>query len=56
MPIEFLHGPPLRPEELRVIRVALEHLDSVETNDPRIRAIVARNWPHLLTKLQSDDA
>ncbi|HEX3502796.1 MAG TPA: hypothetical protein VHU22_05350 [Xanthobacteraceae bacterium] len=51
MPIEFLHGRPLNREEVRVIHVALEHLDSVETNDPRIRAIVARNWPHLLSKL-----
>jgi hypothetical protein len=51
MPIEFLHGRPLKPEEVRVIRVALEQLDSVETNDPEIRALVARNWPHLLSKL-----
>jgi hypothetical protein len=54
MPIEFLHGPPFKPEEIRVIRVALEHLESIETNDPRIRALVVRNWPHLLSKLQAD--
>jgi hypothetical protein len=43
MPIEYLHGRPLKPEEIRVVRVALEHLRSVQTNDPRIRALVARN-------------
>jgi len=53
MSIEFLHGEPLRSEDVRVLRVALEHLKSVQTNDPRIRAIVARYWPHLLSKLPS---
>jgi hypothetical protein len=43
MPIEYLHGRSLKPEEIRVVSVALEHLDWVETNDPRIREIVARN-------------
>jgi hypothetical protein len=51
MPIEFFHGRPLEPEELGIIRGALEKLDSLEGIDPELRVIVARNWPHLLSKL-----
>jgi hypothetical protein len=45
----------LEPNELRVIRVALGRLSSIEANDPRIRAIVARNRPHLLSKLPAEE-
>jgi hypothetical protein len=55
MPIEFFHGRPLEPEELEIIRAALEKLDSLEGIDPELRAIVARNWPHLLSKLPPED-
>jgi hypothetical protein len=40
MPIEYLHGRPLKSEEVRVIHVALQLLGSVKTHDPRIRALV----------------
>jgi hypothetical protein len=51
MPIEFLHGRPLSPEELELIREQIESLDHIGAVDPEIRGIVARNWPHLLSKL-----
>jgi hypothetical protein len=55
MPMEFLHGRPLEPEELETIRQQLEELDTVEAIDPEVRGIVARNWPHLLAKLPPED-
>jgi hypothetical protein len=55
MAIEFLRGRPLEPEVLQLIRVALEHLDTIETDDAEVRALVARNWPHLLSKLPPAD-
>jgi hypothetical protein len=52
MPIEFLHGRPLSPEELEMIRRQIEEgFDNIAEVDPEIRGIVARNWPHLLSKL-----
>ncbi len=53
MPIEYLHGRPLEPEELEMIREQIESgFDGGITHvDPEVRAIVARNWPHLLGKL-----
>jgi hypothetical protein len=57
MPIEFLHGRPLAPEELENIRQQIESgFDTIEAIDPEIRGIVARNWPHLLSKLPPEDA
>jgi hypothetical protein len=56
MPIEFLHGRPLEPEELEMIRVQIEDFYTIEAIDPEIRGIVARNWPHLLSKLPPEDA
>jgi hypothetical protein len=48
MPIEFLHGCPLSPEELEMIRQQIEEgLDNIAEVDDEIRGIVARNWPHL---------
>ena len=55
MPMEFLHGRPLEPEELETIRQQLEEFDTVEAIDPEVRGIVARNWPHLLAKLPRED-
>ncbi|WP_315729842.1 hypothetical protein [Bradyrhizobium sp. SZCCHNRI2010] len=51
MPIEFLHGRVLDPEELDEIRQQIEDFDSIEAIDPEVRAIVERNWPHLVAKL-----
>jgi len=52
MPIEFLHGRPLEPEELDMIRQQIESgFDQIAVIDPEIRGIVARNWPYLLEKL-----
>ncbi len=51
MPIEFLNGRPLEPEDLELIREQIEDFDTIEAIDPEVRGIVARNWPHLLAKL-----
>jgi hypothetical protein len=52
MPIEFLHGRPLSPEELEMLRRQIEEgFDNTADVDDEIRAIVARNWPYLLEKL-----
>jgi hypothetical protein len=49
MPVEFLHGRPLSPEELEMLRQQIEEgFDNIAEVDPEIRGIVARNWPHLL--------
>jgi hypothetical protein len=53
--MEFLHGRPLSPEELDMIREQLEEMDNVTAIDPEVRAIVRRNWPHLLVKLLPED-
>ena len=55
MPIEFLHGRPLSPEELEMIRRDIEAFDDIGAVDDEIRGIVARNWPHLLSKLPPQD-
>ena len=51
MPMEFLHGRPLSPEELEMIRRELGSLDDIGAVDDEIRGIVARNWPYLLSEL-----
>src|SRR6266446_2518067 len=52
MPIEFMHGRPLSPEELEMIRRQIEEgFDNITEVDDEIRGIVARNWPYLLEKL-----
>ena len=53
--MEFLHGRPLSPEELDIIRQQLEEMDGVTAIDPEVRGIVKRNWPHLLAKLPPED-
>src|SRR5262249_31711214 len=56
MPVEFLHGRPLSPEELEMIRQQIEEgFDNIAEVDPEIRGIVARNWPHLLEKLPPEE-
>jgi len=55
MPIEFLHGRPLSPEELEMIRREIEAFDDIGAVDDEIRGIVARNWPHLLARLPPED-
>ena len=55
MPIEFLHGRPLSPEELEMIRRDIDAFDDIGAVDDEIRGIVARNWPHLLSKLPPQD-
>jgi hypothetical protein len=50
--MEFLHGRPLSPEELEMLRRQIEEgFDNIDAVDDEIRDIVARNWPHLLSKL-----
>ena len=52
MPIEFLHGRPLEPDELDAIRQQIEEFDTIEAIDP---GIVKCNWPNLLAKLPPED-
>jgi hypothetical protein len=54
--MEFLHGRPLSPEELELIRrQAGEGSEVIAVVDDEIRGIVARNWPHLLAKLPLEE-
>jgi hypothetical protein len=56
MPIEFLQGRPLSPEELELIRRQVEEgFEVIAAVDDEIRGIVARNWPHLLAKLPPEE-
>jgi hypothetical protein len=56
MRIEFLHGRPLSPEELEMLRQQIEEgFDNIAEVDPEIPGIVARNWPHLLEKLPPEE-
>jgi hypothetical protein len=55
MPIEFLHGRPLSPEDLEMIRRQVEEFEVIGVVDDEIRGIVARNWPHLLSKLPPEE-
>jgi hypothetical protein len=55
MAIEFLHGRPLSPEDLEQIRRSIELFDDIGAVDDEIRGIVARNWPHLLSRLPPDE-
>jgi hypothetical protein len=50
------HGRPLSAEELEMIRQQIEEgFDNITEVDAEIRAIVARNWPHLLFKLPPEE-
>jgi hypothetical protein len=56
MPVEFLHGRPLSAEDLEMMRQQIEEgFDNITEVDAEIRGIVARNWPHLLSKLPPED-
>jgi hypothetical protein len=55
-PMEFLHGRPLGPEDLEMIRRQIEEgAEVMAAVDNEIRGIVARNWPHLLAKLPPEE-
>jgi hypothetical protein len=43
MPMEFLHGRPLIPEDLELIHEQIESFDEITAVDDEIRGIVARN-------------
>jgi hypothetical protein len=53
--MEFLHGRPLSPEDLEMIRRQVEEFEVIGVVDDEIRSIVARNWPHLLSKLPPEE-
>ena len=55
MPMEFLHGRPLSPKQLEIIRRQIEQFEVIGAVDDEIRGIVARNWPHLLSKLPPEE-
>jgi hypothetical protein len=55
MPMEFLHGRPLSPEDPEMIRRQVEEFEVIGAVDDEIRGIVARNWPHLLAKLPPEE-
>jgi hypothetical protein len=55
MALEFLHGRPLSPEDLEIFRQEIESMDHIAAVDDEVRAIVARNWPHLLAKLPPEE-
>ena len=56
MAIDFLHVRPLEPEEREIIRQQIEAgFHDIGKIDPGVRAIIARNWPHLLCKLPPED-
>jgi hypothetical protein len=47
-----MFGRPLSPEELDMIREQIESMDDITAiDDERVRGIVERNWPHLVSKL-----
>jgi hypothetical protein len=53
--MEFMFGRPLSPEELEMLRQQIEAMDDITAIDGEVRGIVERNWPHLLSKLPSED-
>ena len=54
--MEFLHGHPLSPEELELIRRQIEEgFEVIAAVDDEIRGIVARSWPHLLSELPPEE-
>ena len=55
MPLEFLNGRSLDPEELEALREEIENFDTIEAISPEVRGIVERNWPHLLVKLPPEE-
>jgi hypothetical protein len=56
MRIEFLHGRQLSREELELLRRQIEKgFDDFGAVDDEVRAIVARNWPDLVSKLPPEE-
>jgi hypothetical protein len=55
MPMEFMFGRPLSPEELEMLREQIESMDDITAIDDEVRCIVERNWPHLVSKLPPRD-
>jgi hypothetical protein len=55
MPIEFLRGRTLCPEDLERIRREIKYFDKIDVFDDEIRGIVKHNWPHLLAKLPPEE-
>ena len=56
MRMEFLHGRLLSREELEFLRREIEKgFDGIGDVDDEIRAIVARNWPDLVSKLPPEE-
>jgi hypothetical protein len=51
MPVEFLDGRPLSPDDLDRLRREIESFDDITAVTPELYGIVKRNWPHLLAKL-----
>jgi hypothetical protein len=51
MATEFLDGRPLSPDDLDAIRRDIEAMGSIDAISDELRAIVVRNWPHLIAKL-----
>jgi hypothetical protein len=41
--------------ELEVIRQQIEQFDTIDAIDPKMCAVVERNWPHLVAKLPPED-
>jgi hypothetical protein len=57
MPIEFLHGLPLGPEELQIIRRQIEAgVDVIGAVDDEIRGIVARTCYPSFRRKRTDAA
>ena len=48
-------GRPLSLEDPQKIRMEIEAFDDIDVVGDEIRGIVARNWPHLLSKLPPED-
>jgi hypothetical protein len=48
MPMEFMFGRPLSPEELDTIRKQIESMGDNTAVTDEVRGIVERNWPHLV--------
>ena len=56
VPMEVLHGRPLSPEELEMIRRQIEEgIEVMAAVDDEIRGSVARNLLHLLAKLPPEE-
>jgi hypothetical protein len=55
MLLEFLSGRLLSDADLDAIRRGLEDCDRIEVISDEMRALVERNWPHLVPKLPPED-